>query len=425
MLFAKNLFTLIFTVAILFETTAQTEVQGGIFEHTTWTLDKSPYVVVGDIVVFEGFSLTIEPGVEVLINQGLTIEIRNSTFKAVGTNKNPIRIRSILKDDNKEYWKGFLVKGFINEVPDLQIEVAFCYIANAEKAFDLDEGYKSYLFENTHFQFNRYVRYGTVSGESHFNTCVFSDNYLGFEESYDDNDYIDDCVFTRNYMGAKGGIITNSKFYDNYFYGVYVYNTLINCQIYNNPIGVISHSHSNTMVVNNYIYNNEIGVQLDAFWNNESIKFEGNSICNNETWNVDYKYENAADLTKNCWCLETEEQIKNLIRDAEEDLSLGLISVDPNYSNCPYSMTMAVSPSLKRNSELNVYPNPALTEIQIDFDGNDYDKGYKIFDAQLKVVDQGQLSKRIDVSQLTPGIYTISIINGTKDLFMTTRFVKF
>ena len=420
---ARNLLVSYFILPFFYYANSQTEVQGGIFENTIWTIDQSPYLVVGDVIVFEGFNLTIEPGVEVLVNPGVQIEIRNSSLIARGTINDTIKIRSVLKDSNKSHWKGFVVKGLPNGSPELQLDFAFCYIANAHIAFDLDDAHKVYQFQNNHFQYNTFIRFGTRSGESHFNECLFSDNYLGFEESYDENDYIDNCLFIRNSIGARGGFITNTTFRENSEYGVYAYNTLINCEIYNNYIGVISHNHADTKVISNYIHDNQIGVQIDFFWNSESIQFEGNTICNNETWNIDYKYENAADLTKNCWCLETEEQIKALIKDAEEDLSLGLISVDPTYQDCA-SMPTSLSTPLETNFAFNVFPNPTQKEIFIDFEDNGNDWHYIIFNAKYEKVEQGASVKWIDVSHLLPGIYTVSIINNTGQYLTSARFVK-
>jgi hypothetical protein len=47
---------------------AQTSVSGGIYQNTNWTLAGSPYIVTESIVVFPGKTLTIEPGVEIQIN---------------------------------------------------------------------------------------------------------------------------------------------------------------------------------------------------------------------------------------------------------------------------------------------------------------------------------------------------------------------
>ena len=59
---------------------AQTNVSGGIYQNTTWTLANSPYQVNGSVVVFPGNTLTVEPGVTILINntnaQNIYIETR-------------------------------------------------------------------------------------------------------------------------------------------------------------------------------------------------------------------------------------------------------------------------------------------------------------------------------------------------------------
>jgi hypothetical protein len=44
---------------------AQVEVSGQIQFDATWTKDLSPYLIVGDVQVPAGLTLTIEPGVEV------------------------------------------------------------------------------------------------------------------------------------------------------------------------------------------------------------------------------------------------------------------------------------------------------------------------------------------------------------------------
>ncbi len=48
---------------------SQTTVSGGIYSNTTWTLANSPYVMTGNIVVFPSVTLTIEPGVEVRVQE--------------------------------------------------------------------------------------------------------------------------------------------------------------------------------------------------------------------------------------------------------------------------------------------------------------------------------------------------------------------
>src|SRR5690242_7732455 len=73
---------------------AQTNVGGGIYSDTTWTLANGPYIVVSNVVVFPGVTLTIEPGVIVRFNDSLSLEIRQATLIAMGTSADSITFTS-------------------------------------------------------------------------------------------------------------------------------------------------------------------------------------------------------------------------------------------------------------------------------------------------------------------------------------------
>jgi hypothetical protein len=73
---------------------AQTQVCGGIFADTTWTVQGSPYELTCDVRVFLDYSLTIEPGVVVRFNPGTTLQI-DGTLNALGTPAAPIAFESV------------------------------------------------------------------------------------------------------------------------------------------------------------------------------------------------------------------------------------------------------------------------------------------------------------------------------------------
>ena len=64
-------------------------VGGLIGADTTWTAANSPYIVTSSVLVQQGVTLTIEPGVEVRFNAGLTLQV-NGELIARGTEATPI-----------------------------------------------------------------------------------------------------------------------------------------------------------------------------------------------------------------------------------------------------------------------------------------------------------------------------------------------
>ena len=69
---------------------AAVNVSGDITANTTWTKANSPYLVIGNVLLVSGVTLTIEPGVEVSFTDIFSIEI-DGTFIARGTADQPIR----------------------------------------------------------------------------------------------------------------------------------------------------------------------------------------------------------------------------------------------------------------------------------------------------------------------------------------------
>ncbi len=81
---------------LLFPVTAvlgETYVIGSISENTTWSLSKSPYIVVNNIAVEEGATLTINPGVQVKFNNGFSLTV-SGTLDASGTELSQILFTS-------------------------------------------------------------------------------------------------------------------------------------------------------------------------------------------------------------------------------------------------------------------------------------------------------------------------------------------
>jgi parallel beta-helix repeat protein len=79
----KQLLFLFAMVMVPLMLTAQTNISGNIENNATFTAASSPYIVTGNLNVNAGVTLTVEPGVEVRVNNGLYIQVFG-TMNATG-----------------------------------------------------------------------------------------------------------------------------------------------------------------------------------------------------------------------------------------------------------------------------------------------------------------------------------------------------
>ena len=82
------------------------------------------------------------------------------------------------------------------------------------------------------------------------------------------------------------------------------------------------------------------------------------------------------------------------------------------------------------NLELNIYPNPTSQSINISVNENNlndyrwvvYNELGSIVNQSRSIKNSGVIDEKIDVSNLTPGVYFISFISEEKVL--TKEFIK-
>ncbi|MBI5149746.1 MAG: right-handed parallel beta-helix repeat-containing protein [Candidatus Omnitrophica bacterium] len=106
-----------FTVAI------PTPVSGAITQNTLWTLADSPYIVMGNITVNSGVTLTVEPGVIVKFNGFYAIEM-NGIINAQGTAGNPITFTSAQTAPARGNWNALTLHGSGNILNYVTVEYA-------------------------------------------------------------------------------------------------------------------------------------------------------------------------------------------------------------------------------------------------------------------------------------------------------------
>jgi len=106
---------------------AYTEVGGPIISDATWTLANSPYIVVANVEVWQGVTLTIQPGVVVKFNKDKLLQV-NGTLIARGNVANPITFTSNQASSTKGDWKNIK---FTDSSTDATFDGAVNYIGGS------------------------------------------------------------------------------------------------------------------------------------------------------------------------------------------------------------------------------------------------------------------------------------------------------
>ena len=86
-------------------TLADTNITSNVTKNTVWDISGSPYIITGEIHVFQNVILTIASGVEVKFNQDAELIIGGQLI-AVGTIDDPITFTSNSSTPSRGVWKG-------------------------------------------------------------------------------------------------------------------------------------------------------------------------------------------------------------------------------------------------------------------------------------------------------------------------------
>jgi hypothetical protein len=435
---------------------AQTNVSGGIYQNTTWTLANSPYQVNGSIVVFPGNTLTVEPGVTILINnansQNIYIETRG-TLNLVGTDQLPITVRTTT-DTTNIGWQGFVCTSSQGGL----LTADRFRISNAATPFAYEAPLSLYQYTNCRFSHcGQAVTVGNetilndcqfrgnttaVYGWSFFtiNNCFFKDNEtainaystaftmtnssfienitgLTFSAGVFDSMYLDNCIFQNNgaaLSNPNNGKVQNCTFLDNTIgiQGSYV------CEIKNNTFNY------NELAVNvsvlteltyNEINNNTGGVRIsDISSASNAPIITNNEICGNINFNVDNNTNVNYSLLSNCFCDLDSSGIEQYLLDGYDDITKGLI----NYQVFDSSCSTILITVLKFNSTAGIdasemkyrIENPILDQLHIQAEVAISD--LVLSDLQGKEIRIQSLGNNVfDVSTLAKGCYVIQHIN--------------
>ncbi len=442
----------------LTEAKAQTIVNGGIYANTTWTLSNSPYLMTGNIVVFPGVVLTIEPGVEVRVKENgfsgsqFYFESRG-TVNMVGQPGALITFRADSAINTVGAWSGFYIKNSQGGA----INYNYVSISNANTAFNYDGAVPGYIeLHQCEFYYNGYAinvglqlkadsckfkgNYTAVAGWSlfEFNHCEFDSNNAALPIYATQLD-IDSCTFTNNYVaitlnssvfnslnvsqtvfsnnstafyGANNGVIENCQFFSNIDAIVGANTVLItDCVFENNQTGL--QTSFGTTVENCEINFNQVGVALSQIaFSQTAPVIQNNRICFNSNYNIDNQTDLNLFIPTNCFCETDSAIVESKILDGYDDITKGLISYAIFDTTCTNILKIVnKSPSVTavaeiENSNISLFPNPATNEINF----NNQNKFTRM--DFMNLTGQVQLetilvpgSNTISLNQLNQGIY--------------------
>lgn len=407
--------------------TAQTNVSGGIYTNTTWTKVNSPYIVTGDIVVFPGKTLTIEPGVEVKVKMDslYSIEIRG-TLVAIGTITDSI---SFISNDSlsPEAWDGINI---LNATHNAVGSFKYCIVKHSSFGIGFECcGVSNQSIINNSLFDNNY-RASSCYGGFPIDLCVFANNTIAIEGS----PVITNSAFLNNDIGVKSESfeVRNCFFQNN---GIAIDQRLggaviDSCTIINNNIGL---KMDNGIITNNNISNNVIGLITRHTSSTQNgteyyVPIKNNRICNNTQYNIKNNNSYNKNITGNCFCTTDSAAIESKLFDGYDSISKGLFNYDIYDSTCQ-NITQSVykvgtnplssNTVISKEPNFTMSPNPFSDFIFIQFN-NQSPQLYSviIYNMLGQTIQQFEninpVKKTIDCGNIKSGIYLIQLIqNGS------------
>lgn len=477
---AKQILLLVASV-ISFVVNAQTNVSGGIYSNTTWSLSGSPYIITDTVVIFPGVTLTIQPGVTVKFADGKLIEIRQAKLIATGTNTAPIIFTSNSSSPTPGIYQGIYVNG--GTTPPVFTFCSFKYMSSGiytNNNYTLTIKNSSFNYNNNgiqgtvlHINLDSCIfRYNTscmVIGGGTISNCRINQNVSGMMQEgipsavtncqIDSNQNgisgntgsisdcsvkyntgtgissagsttINNCQIISNHTGVNfnySDIIQNSIIDSNSALGISAPatgNTITNCTIRYNATGISDFlsgppptNRPINSITKNTITNNNTGILLAI----DKEQISCNKICNNTSFDLKYTGTNNTTAAHNYWCTADSSSTEAVIYDGYDNASYGLIHFMPNDS-C--YLSTGISTYEGQSFSYKLFPNPATNYITVELPTDIFNADIKIFNTlgELMYVSKINVQKaNMDVSSFTSGLYFIEVSTGNSS---THRFIK-
>lgn len=473
----KICFLIAFLSAVIAE--GQTNVSGGIYQNTTWLRSNSPYVMTGPVVVFPGATLTIEPGVKILVREtgnGTStgtnyLEIRG-TLQMVGTSNTPIQIEGETQKSRRDGWYGLKIMRSQGAV----LRADYFHLANAYFGFFVDNGVlpDSSVFHQCVWKNNGYAY--TAFNKSIFDSCVFQNNMVGLSGnlvpsatpwiSVNNSSFISNSVAVNPY--GSHAVVQNSSFSNNDMAisgigSVEVYqDSFTNNQIavrgvqgkvensvfFNNNHGIVDASGvhiknialqgsnlafdlgENCILEWSLVTNNDTAVQISntlTFGSTYPI-IKQNKICYNSQYHVVNGSNLNLNLARNCFCEPDSAAIDAKLYDGYDDITRGLFNFSVFDTSCTTVLDVVEKVYIAGTQlaaqdlpwKASIFPNPGNDQFSVR--SNLPVTRIIVRNLQGQTVGEFQNRDSVLTESWPNGMYLIEIQSGkNRDLF---RWVK-
>ena len=291
-----------------------TEVSGIIAGDTIWREAKSPYTVVGKILVPSGTTLTIEPGVTVQFEESklsweaFYIEVEGKLI-AKGEQDKPITFTST----GQHQWGGIVLSGELSLIEH-------CIIEQGGGRYEPTEGRRNTLI--VIWNSSSSVRNSTIRLTG--GDALYIKGYAEITDNQIESGAIlvdgGDPFFSYNYVSGSGificqssATITRNEINGNEDYGIRI----------DGPA-------SPSITYNNIVNNSSYGIFIVAGNDDSTVTVEHNNIYGNEDFSVmlsnttrDYNFFN------NWWGTPSTSEIDSSIYDYNDDWNLGKVNYSP------------------------------------------------------------------------------------------------
>jgi hypothetical protein len=346
-IFTLSIISIVIALTVLLTSSigfADTEVGGLIDQNTNWTLDKSPYIAIGNLVVKEGVTLTIKPGVTVKFKPSTILGV-DGTLIARGTQEMPITFTPSQEKDPGN-WGYVLFAGMPSELDSagnyIQGSILeYVIIEYAGGIDDIDTALKVHasnlLIDHCTISYSATTGVLVDSGGVVIRNSIISDNmgswwgggiYIGYNKC---TATITNNIITRNDCENDCGGITASTSST-----VTISNNVITNNSasgsFSDSSGILVGQYSNVTITNNIIISNNRSNRGPIFIGSTPDQFKGNCIYNNSgKFDIYYDVKNGTDMdaTENYWGTTDATEISARIYDFIRNPDKGVVDFVP------------------------------------------------------------------------------------------------